>query len=80
VVAINETSRVKLSSILLDARKGKGWTLEEVAQKLGVVKSQVLCWERGTYQPRKKRLQALARVYRLKYAQLVAAAAEERYA
>lgn len=76
---INETQPVKLGDILLRARSKRRWNLPEAAKRLGVVKSQVLCWERGDYLPRKTNLVTLARVYALSYERLVRIAAAERY-
>lgn len=74
---------MKLAEILHGARKARGWNLPQAAEKLGVVKSQILCWERGSYLPTKKNLRKLARGYRLQYerlAGLAAAELAERYA
>ena len=69
---------MKLGTILLRARQKQGWNLPQAAEKLGVVKSQVLCWERGQL-PRKPNLEVIASVYGLKYERLVRIVSAERY-
>ena len=41
-------------------RKAKGWTQQELADKVGVTKTTVLDWEKGRYFPEGKNVIALA--------------------
>ena len=52
-----------LGNSLYSARKSKGLTQEEVAEKLGVSRQAVSKWENGTSDPSTSNLCALAKLY-----------------
>ena len=48
---------------LRNLRKASGYTLEEVANTLGIHVSTLLCWERGDSEPRISEAMLLAELY-----------------
>jgi transcriptional regulator with XRE-family HTH domain len=62
---------MKLHEKIRRARKNKGWSQEETAQKLNMSLNAYGCIERGETHPNSIRLEQIARVFEMELAELV---------
>ena len=53
----------KIGAFLADLRRQKGWTQEQLGEKLGVTNKTVSRWETGSYLPPVEMLQCLSDLY-----------------
>jgi len=65
----------QLNSLLRDARLKKGWTLQQLADTIGVTGAAIAHWEAGKNRPREAHLTAACKALRipLKQAREIAA-------
>lgn len=57
--------------LLRDLREARGWTMDDLAQKLGVNCSQVVRWEGGTQKPRLHHLSQLAKIFNVSHTKFI---------
>lgn len=64
-------SNSKFAAFLTKQRKQQGLTQPELAEKIGVTKSNVYVWETGQYLPKLSVLERLARALKVSYEELL---------
>ncbi len=62
---------MELREKLIELRKAKGWTQDELARELGISRQAVSKWERGVIAPATMNLAALGRLYGVPLDELV---------
>ena len=69
---------MSLADKIIDLRKKKGWSQEELAEKLGVSRQAVSKWENGTSDPSTSNLCALAKLYGIPVEELLHETQDEK--
>ena len=56
-------NQIKIGAFISDCRKAKGWTQNQLGEKLGITDKAVSKWETGASDPSTSNLIALANLY-----------------
>lgn len=54
---------IKFAERIKELRTSKGWTMEELGEKLGKTKSTISTWEKGTRSPKVRDMREIAEVF-----------------